>query len=240
MRAPFSKTSSPSSTELTPASIRRRVVLPAPLRPASVMRSPRSSLNETPRNRGAPATSLPSADAITTATGRIVTYVAHASPSPRHPGRVGPRAFAYRNQEGPQSPDALVAELAGRQHGVVSSAQMRAAGLTGPGIRRRVQARRLYPLHRGVYAVGHQALSWRAHLLAAVYAWARGACESPRGWGPPRPRAVGPHRGHRGQGRQAKAGHHGPPLPPGRRIGPLWRQCRSPASPARSSTSPMS
>jgi Protein of unknown function (DUF559) len=47
------------------------------------MRSPRSSLNETPRNKGAPATSLSSADAITTATHRIVTHVAQPSPTPR-------------------------------------------------------------------------------------------------------------------------------------------------------------
>ena len=76
-----------------------------------------------------------------------------------------------------------MAELAGRQHGVVSSAQMRAAGLTWPGIRRRVQARRLSPLHRGVYAVGHRALSWRAHLLAAVYACGPGALASHRAAG---------------------------------------------------------
>ena len=50
-----------------PDSIRSSVVLPAPLRPASVMRSPRSSLNETPLNRGFPAMSLSSALAITTA-----------------------------------------------------------------------------------------------------------------------------------------------------------------------------
>ena len=37
---------------VSPDTIRRSVVLPAPLRPASVMRSPRSSLNETPRNSG--------------------------------------------------------------------------------------------------------------------------------------------------------------------------------------------
>src|SRR5687768_15569867 len=88
MRAPFSNTSSPPSTELCPASMRNRVVLPAPLRPASVMRSPRSSLNDTPRNSGAPATSLSSADAITTATRPIVTHVAHRSHWRWHPRRV--------------------------------------------------------------------------------------------------------------------------------------------------------
>ena len=50
-----------------PTTIRRSVVLPAPLRPASVMRSPRSSLNDTPRNSGEPAMSLSRALAITTA-----------------------------------------------------------------------------------------------------------------------------------------------------------------------------
>jgi very-short-patch-repair endonuclease len=76
-----------------------------------------------------------------------------------------------------------VAALAGRQHGVVSTAQMLAAGLTNPGIRRRVQAERLYPLYRGVYAVGHQALTWRSHLLAAVYACGPNALASHRAAG---------------------------------------------------------
>ena len=54
-----------------PTTIRRRVVLPAPLRPARVIRSRRSSLNDTPRNRGEPAMSLSRALAITTAMSRI-------------------------------------------------------------------------------------------------------------------------------------------------------------------------
>src|SRR3954470_377642 len=47
--------------------MRRSVVLPAPLRPESVMRSPRSSLNDTPRSSGSPAMSLPRSDAMRTA-----------------------------------------------------------------------------------------------------------------------------------------------------------------------------
>ena len=43
---------------VSPASIRSSVVLPAPLRPAIVIRSRRSSLNETPRSSGSPAMSL--------------------------------------------------------------------------------------------------------------------------------------------------------------------------------------
>jgi very-short-patch-repair endonuclease len=76
-----------------------------------------------------------------------------------------------------------VATLAGRQYGVVSTEQLREAGLTGPAIRRRVQANRLYPLHRGVYAVGHEALTWRSRLIAAVFACGAGAVASHRAAG---------------------------------------------------------
>ena len=44
-------------------------------------------------------------------------------------------------------------------------------------------ARRLRPLHRGVYAVGHEALTWRARLLAAIYACGPGALASHRAAG---------------------------------------------------------
>src|SRR4051812_26071376 len=63
----LAKTSSPPSTELSPASIRSSVVLPEPLRPDSVRRSRRSSLNETPRKSGSPAMSLARSEAMTTA-----------------------------------------------------------------------------------------------------------------------------------------------------------------------------
>jgi very-short-patch-repair endonuclease len=79
--------------------------------------------------------------------------------------------------------DAVVGELAGRQHGVVTTAQLREAGLTGQGIRRRVEAGRLYALYRGVYAVGHQALTPKSRFIAAVYACGRGALASHRAAG---------------------------------------------------------
>jgi very-short-patch-repair endonuclease len=63
-----------------------------------------------------------------------------------------------------------VAGLAARQHGVVSIAQLRSLGLDGAAVRRRVVAARLHPVHRGIYAVGHAALSGRGRLLAAVLA----------------------------------------------------------------------
>src|SRR3954447_23301738 len=66
-RTPFDSTISPPSTDVSPASMRSSVVLPAPLRPAIVMRSRRSSLNETPRSSGSPAMSLARSEAIRTA-----------------------------------------------------------------------------------------------------------------------------------------------------------------------------
>ena len=40
-----------------------------------------------------------------------------------------------------------------------------------------------HPLHRGVYAVGHRALTWRSHLVAAVYACGPAAVASHRAAG---------------------------------------------------------
>jgi hypothetical protein len=77
----------------------------------------------------------------------------------------------------------LIAELAGRQYGVVSLAQLRELGMTRHRIEARVQARRLHRLHRGVYAVGHQALTWRSHLIAAVFACGPTAVASHRAAG---------------------------------------------------------
>jgi hypothetical protein len=69
-----------------------------------------------------------------------------------------------------EPPDLAVAGLATRQHGVVTLAQLRAAGLDRFAIRRRVAQGRLHRLHCGVYAVGHGALSWEGECLAAVWA----------------------------------------------------------------------
>jgi hypothetical protein len=66
--------------------------------------------------------------------------------------------------------DPVVAALAERQHGVVSTAQLRAAGLGKGGVERRVRRGRLHRLHRGVYAVGHPRLTQRGRLWAAVLA----------------------------------------------------------------------
>lgn len=67
--------------------------------------------------------------------------------------------------------DAAIAELAGRQHGVVSLRQLQLAGLTTSGVRKRVKAGRLHRIHRGVYAVGHKRLTGRGRSMAAVLAY---------------------------------------------------------------------
>ena len=66
--------------------------------------------------------------------------------------------------------DLEIARLAGRQDGVVTRVQLLAAGLSSTGIDRRVAARRLFVIYRGVYAVGHDALSDRGRIRAALLA----------------------------------------------------------------------
>lgn len=63
---------------------------------------------------------------------------------------------------------------------MVSVAQLAALGVTKDVVGRWVVSERLYRLHRGVYAVGHQALTRNARFLAAVYACGPGALLSHR------------------------------------------------------------
>jgi very-short-patch-repair endonuclease len=75
----------------------------------------------------------------------------------------------------PRSVDALIAQLAGAQHGVVARRQLGALGVGRGAIDRRVQRGRLHVVHRGVYAVGHRALTQHGHWMAAVLAAGLGA-----------------------------------------------------------------
>jgi predicted transcriptional regulator of viral defense system len=61
-----------------------------------------------------------------------------------------------------------LAELARRQHGVVSFSQLQELGFSKGGIARGEGARRLLRIHRGVYAVGHAALSDHGRATAAL------------------------------------------------------------------------
>jgi Transcriptional regulator, AbiEi antitoxin/AbiEi antitoxin C-terminal domain len=66
--------------------------------------------------------------------------------------------------------DRELAELAGRQHGVVTKQQLEALGFVRTTITHWANAGRLHRIHRGVYAVGHMAISWEGRCLAAVLA----------------------------------------------------------------------
>jgi hypothetical protein len=60
--------------------------------------------------------------------------------------------------------------MAARQHGVISTGQLRRLGISEDATRARVRLGRLHRVHRGVYAVGHPALSPAGRWLAAVLA----------------------------------------------------------------------
>lgn len=68
--------------------------------------------------------------------------------------------------------NAQLAELAARQHGVVTAKQL---DMTSGAITKRVRAGTLHRVHRGVYAVGHDRLSERGRYTAAVLAAGKGA-----------------------------------------------------------------
>jgi hypothetical protein len=73
-----------------------------------------------------------------------------------------------------------VAQIAGRQNGVVTRRQLLVAGCTHEAIQRRVQKGLLISIHRGVYRVGHAAPSLLATYTAAVLACGDGAVLSGR------------------------------------------------------------
>ena len=71
-----------------------------------------------------------------------------------------------------------MADLAERQHGVVSTRQLEQLGYSRPALTRATRSGRLHRLHRGVYSVGHKSLTWESHCLAAVLACAPNAVSS--------------------------------------------------------------
>jgi hypothetical protein len=76
--------------------------------------------------------------------------------------------------------DRRLADLAARQHGVVSRRQLLSLGFDRGAIERRLTSGRLHRLHLGVYAVGHTLVSRNGHYLAAVLACGPGAVLSHR------------------------------------------------------------
>jgi hypothetical protein len=78
-------------------------------------------------------------------------------------------------EAGPPPIDRAIAELATRQHGVVSRAQLRDLGVADSAIGYRVARGRLHRVHQGVFAVGHRLLTARGRWSAAVLACGPGA-----------------------------------------------------------------
>jgi hypothetical protein len=71
--------------------------------------------------------------------------------------------------------DRVIADLAGRQHGVVALWQLRRLGVGADAVKLRLRTGRLHRLYRGVYAVGHGAIGPSGHRVAAVLACGAGA-----------------------------------------------------------------
>lgn len=70
--------------------------------------------------------------------------------------------------EGSRRADWEIAALTARQHGAVSSGQLRDLGLSQDQLEYRLRIGRLHRLHRGVYAVGHPRLSRAGRWMAAT------------------------------------------------------------------------
>jgi predicted transcriptional regulator of viral defense system len=74
------------------------------------------------------------------------------------------------------APELTLAELAERQHGVVSIRQLETIlGYSPSAVKRQLAAGRLHRIHRGVYAVGHRLIPAHGRCLAAVLACGPGA-----------------------------------------------------------------
>jgi len=71
--------------------------------------------------------------------------------------------------------DRGLAEIAGRQHGIVARGQLEGTGLSGITIDRWIGKGRLHRVHPGVYALGHDAITMRGRWMAAVLASGDGA-----------------------------------------------------------------
>lgn len=106
-------------------------------------------------------------------------------------------------------PHTALAQLAASQHGVVSQRQLAKLGYSEGGVARAAHAGRLHRLHRGVFAVGHPAVSQHGRCLAAVLACGEGALLSHKSaawlWGlhpgaPQLPEVTVPARGHNRRG----------------------------------------
>jgi very-short-patch-repair endonuclease len=89
-------------------------------------------------------------------------------------------SHAYDNKGERLPLDLRIAEVARRQHGLITTHQLLTIGLDRGRISRRVAAGRLFRVHQGVYLVGTPSLSALGRDLAAVLACGEGALLSHR------------------------------------------------------------
>ena len=71
--------------------------------------------------------------------------------------------------------EAIIASIAGRQHGIVTRVELLAAGVTRKEIEHRIEIGLLVRVHRGVFSVGHRVLTTEASYMAAVKAGGKNA-----------------------------------------------------------------
>src|SRR4051794_35876665 len=90
-------------------------------------------------------------------------------------GRIVPKRNLTRRE--------ALANLAGRQHGVVSRRQLRRLGLDDAMVKREIAAARLHRVFRGAFSVGYAHNAERSRLMAAVLACGTGAVISHRSAG---------------------------------------------------------
>jgi very-short-patch-repair endonuclease len=76
------------------------------------------------------------------------------------------------NKERTRRDHSALADLATRQHGVVATRQVAQLGISRFVIADAARCGDVHRLYRGVYAVGHEDLSWNGHCMAAVLACA--------------------------------------------------------------------
>lgn len=111
-------------------------------------------------------------------------------------------------------PEGALADLARRQHGLVTRAQALEAGMSARQVLRRLERGRWKPVRRGVYAGGWVPPSWEQAVLAVVLAVGQ-PCAASHGtaarlWGLPAPAVEGIHVRTPGNRRVALDGvvHH--------------------------------
>jgi very-short-patch-repair endonuclease len=104
---------------------------------------------------------------------------------PPTPSADGPKtgagvALAARRRGSAVQWDRATAQIAERQHGLISLEQLRRLGMDESTARRRAKVGTLYRVHRGVFSVGHPRLDADGRWMAAVLACGPGAVLSHR------------------------------------------------------------